>query len=88
MVQPILILHIDKDYQVSYWIIRDGAKIISQITIGQAISLLNSFEFDLIVFEPRNMAIIKESFQAVQSLQGEKNGDFKFPHLSDQFGPI
>lgn len=59
MDHPIMILHIDKDYQAFYWILRDPGKIISQVTILQAIQLLKTFEFDLIISEPQNLAILK-----------------------------
>jgi len=54
------ILYIDQDYQVRYWIIRNGSKIISEVTLAQAIELLNSVEFDLILSEPHNLAVMKK----------------------------
>ncbi len=58
---PVLILYLDRDYQVTYWIIRDDVKISSQVTIPQAIQLLKNFEFDLIISDPQNIAILKPS---------------------------
>ncbi len=58
---PVLILYLDRDYQVTYWIIRDEVKIFSQVTIPQAIQLLKNFEFDLIISDPQNIAIFKPS---------------------------
>ncbi|MBI5604863.1 MAG: hypothetical protein HY879_16110 [Deltaproteobacteria bacterium] len=73
MDHPIMILHIDKDYQAFYWILRDPGKIISQITIPQAMQLLKTFEFDLIVSEPQNLAILKS---AVADKANPEDGDF------------
>jgi hypothetical protein len=58
---PVIILYIDKQYQVTYWIIQNRVKIFSQITIPQAIQLLKSLEFDLIVSDPQHIAILKPS---------------------------
>lgn len=58
---PVLILYLDRDYQVTYWIIRDDVKMFSQVTIPQAIQLLKNFEFDLIISDPQNIAILKPS---------------------------
>lgn len=57
---PVTILHIDREYQISYWIIRDKVKITSTVTLPQAIELLKSIEFNLILSEPHNMAILHE----------------------------
>jgi len=54
------ILYIDQAYQVRYWIIRNGSKIISEVSLAQAIELLNSVEFDLILSEPHNLAVMKK----------------------------
>ena len=74
MDHPIMILHIDKDYQAFYWILRDPGKIISQVTIPQAMQLLKTFEFDLIVSEPQNLAILKS---VVADKAGPEDGDHK-----------
>ena len=58
---PVLILYLDQDYQVTYWIIRDEVKLFSPVTIPQAIQLLKNFEFDLIISDPQNIAILKAS---------------------------
>lgn len=58
---PVLILHVDHDYQVTYWIIQGDVKISSPVTIPQTIQLLNNFEFDLIVSDPQKIAILKPS---------------------------
>lgn len=72
---PVLIFYLDRDFQVTYWIIRDEVKIFSQVTIPQAIQLLNNFTFDLIVSDPQNMAILKpSSTESLFSTEG-KNGE-------------
>ena len=58
---PVLILYLDRDYRATYWIIRDEVKIFSEVTISQAIQLLKNFEFDLIISDPQNIAILKPS---------------------------
>ncbi len=58
---PVLILYLDQNYEVTYWIIRDEVKIFSQVTIPQAIQLLKNIEFDLIVSDPQKIAILKPS---------------------------
>ncbi len=57
---PITILHINQKYEVSYWIIRENTKIVSSIPLCQAIDLLKTTEFDLILSEPQNLAIITD----------------------------
>ncbi|MBA4393916.1 MAG: hypothetical protein C0407_10220 [Desulfobacca sp.] len=52
------ILHINQDYQVFYCLIRNGAKIISEISLSKAIEFLNTSEFDLVLSEPQNLAIL------------------------------
>jgi hypothetical protein len=58
---PVLILYLDHDYQVTYWIIQGDVKICSPVTIPQAIQLLKNFEFDLIVSDPQKKAILNSS---------------------------
>jgi hypothetical protein len=59
MSQPITILYIDRDYEIFYWIIRDGTKIISKVALSQALELLKTTKFDLVLSEPQNLAILK-----------------------------
>lgn len=56
---PVKILHIDPDYKVTYFIFRSGASIHSSVPLQQAIELLKTEEFDLILSEPHNKAILK-----------------------------
>lgn len=59
MENQIKILHIDPDYKIVYFIIRQGASIHSTVTLEQALELLKNEEFDLILSEPHNKAIMK-----------------------------
>ncbi len=59
MRNPVKILHIDSNYQAHYFIIQAGSSIHSDVSLGTAITLLKSVEFDLILSEPQNKAILK-----------------------------
>jgi hypothetical protein len=65
MSQLITILYIDRDYEVFYWIIRDGAKIISKIALSQALELLKTTKIDLVLSEPQNLAILEASSEEI-----------------------
>ncbi|MEW6188410.1 MAG: hypothetical protein AB1585_22055 [Thermodesulfobacteriota bacterium] len=56
---PILILYIDKEYSITYWIIGGEMKIVSPLTLSQAIQLLKNVQFDLIVSDPLHIAILR-----------------------------
>ncbi len=56
---PIKILHIDPDFKVTYFIKHPGAIIRSIVPLKEAIQLLKTEEFDLILSEPHNKAILK-----------------------------
>jgi CheY-like chemotaxis protein len=56
---PIKILHIDPDFKVTYFIKNPGSIIRSHISLEQAIQLLITEKFDLILSEPHNKAIMK-----------------------------
>ena len=58
MADPIKILHIDRDYNVTYFVSLTGASIKSPISIQQAVDLLKTERFDLILSEPHNRAIL------------------------------
>jgi hypothetical protein len=58
MNSSIKILHIDKDYQIRYWIFWKGTQISSKITISRAIKLIKTIPIDLILSEPQNLAIL------------------------------
>jgi CheY-like chemotaxis protein len=56
---PIKILHIDPDFKVTYFVKHPGSIIRSHISLEQAMQLLKTEEFDLILSEPHNKAIMK-----------------------------
>jgi hypothetical protein len=56
---PIKILHIDPDFKIIYFIKHPGGVIRSLVPLKQAIQLLKTEEFDLILSEPHNKAILK-----------------------------
>jgi CheY-like chemotaxis protein len=56
---PIKILHIDPDFKITYFIKKPGSIIRSLISLEQAVQLLKTEEFDLILSEPHNKAIMK-----------------------------
>ena len=59
MKKPTRILHIDPSYQVVYFILGHGTLIKSTVPLETAIRLLkNSEEFDLIISEPQDMALL------------------------------
>ncbi len=51
------ILHIDPDFNVTYFLIRPGATIKSSISLQHAIQILKKEKLDLILSEPHNKAI-------------------------------
>ncbi|MGC1404365.1 MAG: hypothetical protein WA974_15715 [Thermodesulfobacteriota bacterium] len=59
MEKPIKILHIDPDFKVTYFIKNPGSIIRSPVPLKQAIQLLKTEQFDLILLEPHNKAILK-----------------------------
>jgi hypothetical protein len=68
MSQAITILTIDRDYEVFYWIIRDGTKIISKVALSQAMEMLRTTPIDLVLSEPQNLAILKPVFKKTNCL--------------------
>ncbi len=58
MKTPVKILHIDTDYQVAYWLIFEGTRIKSHLSMEIALSMLENELFDLILSEPQNMAVL------------------------------
>ena len=60
MSRLIKILHIDPDYQTTYFIYRDRSSIRTRVPLQTAIELLKKEDFDLIISEPHNQAILKQ----------------------------
>jgi hypothetical protein len=52
------ILHIDENYKTTYLIFRSGASIKSTLSLKEAVSLLKTESFDLILSEPHNKAVL------------------------------
>jgi hypothetical protein len=61
MSKTIKILHIDGQYESFYVIIQEGIIIRSQVHLKEIVNLLKTEEFDLILSEPQNIAILKDS---------------------------
>ena len=53
-------MHIDADYQVHYIIVQNGSLIHSSISLQTAVNFLKTVEFDLILSEPHQKAIIEK----------------------------
>jgi hypothetical protein len=70
MSRLIKILHIDSDYQVTYLIYRPGSSIQTSVSLQTAIELLKTEEFDLILSEPHNKAILKKQPYSIESKLG------------------
>jgi hypothetical protein len=58
MEEPIKILHVDNDYKVIYILIREGTLIKSTVPLEAALIMLKNEDFDLILSEPHNIAIL------------------------------
>lgn len=58
MKAPCKILHITTDYQVIYMILFDGVRIKTPLPLEIALSMLENEKFDLILFEPQDMAVL------------------------------
>lgn len=54
---PIKVLHIDSDFKVTYFIKNPGSMIRSLVPLKQAVKLLKTQKFDLILSEPHGKAI-------------------------------
>jgi hypothetical protein len=59
MSRLIKILHIDPDFQITYFIYRQGSSSRTSVPLETAIALLKEEDFDLILSEPHNKAILK-----------------------------
>ena len=63
----IKILHIDPDYQITYFIFRSRLNIRTSVPLQTAIEFLKNEDFDLIVSEPHNKVILKEQHHSIKS---------------------
>jgi hypothetical protein len=59
MARLIKILHIDSDYRITYFILRSRLSIRTSVPLQSAIELLKKEDFDLILSEPHDKAILK-----------------------------
>jgi hypothetical protein len=66
---PVLILYIDKEYNITYWIVGGEMKIVSPVTLSQAIQLLKNIEFDLIVSDPLHIAILRAEDSVLRKIE-------------------
>jgi len=80
---PLLILYIDQNFQITYWIIRNNVEFFSPISIPQAIQLLKNIEFDLIISDPQNIAILKESTDTDFRMERESDPSSSTSNLSN-----
>ena len=60
MSRLIKILHVDPDFKVTYFIYGPGSSIRTPVPLQTAIELLKKVDFDLILSEPHNKAILKK----------------------------
>jgi uncharacterized membrane protein len=86
MTNMIKILHIDPDYQATYFIYSQGTTIRTSVPLETAIELLKKEDFDLILSEPHNKAILKKEKPDVKAkaielsnifFKKEEHGDFR-----------
>ncbi len=77
------ILHIDPDFKITYFIYRPGTSIRTSVRLETAIELLKKEDFDLIISEPHNKAILNKENPVVetkpnkvedQSIREERHG--------------
>ncbi len=81
MSRPIKILHIDPDFEVTYLIYGPGSSIRTPVPLETAIALLKKVDFDLILSEPHNKAILKKEdpvikTKSIQVEQPIREGDY------------
>ena len=53
------ILHIDRNWKITYFIIRKGILMKSRVSLEATLSMVKKDLFDLILSEPQGMAILK-----------------------------
>jgi hypothetical protein len=77
MSRLIKILHIDPDYQITYLIYRHRSSIRTSVPLEKAIELLKKEDFDLIVSEPHNKAILKKENLVIKT-KPIREGDYGY----------
>lgn len=63
----IKILHIDPEYQINYFIFRPRLSIRTTVPLQTAVELLKTVDFDLILSEPHDKAILKEQQHSLKA---------------------
>jgi len=58
MKRHVKILHIDPDYRIKYFILNPQLSLRTSVTLETAIELLKTVDFDLILSEPHDKAIL------------------------------
>jgi hypothetical protein len=53
------ILHIDRNWKITYLVIRKGILMKSRVSLETTLSMVKKDLFDLILSEPQNLAILK-----------------------------
>ena len=66
MSEMIKILHVDPDFKVTYFIYGPGSSIRTPVPLETAIDLLKKVDFDLILSEPHNKAILKKKIPKME----------------------
>jgi len=59
MKKIVKILHIDRNWKITYLIIRKGILMKSYLSLESTLSMVKKDFFDLILSEPQNLAILK-----------------------------
>jgi hypothetical protein len=70
----IKILHIDPDFEITYFTYRQGSSTRTPVLLETAIELLKKEDFDLILSEPHNKAILKKENPG-NGIKGAKSDD-------------
>jgi len=78
MSRLIKILHIDPDYQITYLIYRHPSHMRTSVSLETAIALLKKEDFDLIVSEPHNKAILKKEKNRVIKSKPIRERDYGY----------
>ena len=69
MNEPIEIMHIDPDYQITYFIISKGSFVRSSVPIEKAGILLDRPGLDLIISDPHNRTILTHTSEQNKPVQ-------------------
>ena len=59
MKKIVKILHIDRNWKITYLIIRKGGLMKSRVSLEATLAMVKKDLFDLILSEPQNLAILK-----------------------------